>query len=714
MFYSQAWRNIARGNKQRAVSNVIARFHRFWRREFAWRKQQEAAFTAAKKAADDESQAMALAELAAIEAHAKEAKLAAETASQAKITLDGYKRDNRHSSTQRMASDLALHHLKQVRRERHSVNRRIATKVNKVNTCAANSLAAPVASGLATEAIATTSVITSHDISNDVSGVPLFLAVRKLRIEAEVTQARKEHRCEARNKRFAAWSLRLAACKEVCSLQIEGEKSPSPPRSSPPSPPPDQITEERFVEAEEERADDEKELLTLERELCHDIYDQVQSGCETLLDRKTLWQRLLVLLARNQDFSTYLDIPSREVDGVDSSPARGALTNVEGFHWREVHEQSVPLEQPEPDAPPGPPEPEGFERTGGEGRCRRERKPVDYVSERVSSEMEQAQSVKRTVHSRDSTHSDHESGDEDDDHNVDRASRKQDGKGRRAGAKLVLTSSCAAEASLLGTLEGHKNSLMAKLPYRNPQRITGELPLGAVEVATMPLMEQYEPTADGRMQWDEAMTAWLRKNTRDNVVQKRWAAAREKKVGLIHNWLTIQGHSQWAEWTLDDPSNPNSGWVLRLLVSDGLPRLPTAQQICSWAFAYSKGIAKKGGNREYRAQPWYDKINGGSQATMLMPEGKERAYGYGAFADEPPRYTTIEMYLSALRQWLKEELRDYPLVANPANTKMVREVTRTLEGQQGRAVVEERLPRALSQQEIAGAIRVRVVRAELR
>lgn len=693
VFYSQVWRNIARGNKELALSNVFARFQRFWRREFAWRKQQEAAFTAAKKAADDESQAMALAELAAIEAHEKEAKLSAEKASQAKITLDGYKRDTRHSSTQRMASDLALNHLKQVRRERRSVKRRIATKDN---TCAADSPAAPVASGLATEAIAT---------AHDGSVVPLFLAVRKLRIEAEVTQARKEHGCDARNKRFAAWSLRQ---------QTQGEKSPSPPRSSPPSPPPDQITEERFVEAEEERADDMKELLTLERELCHDIYDQVQSGCETLLDRKTLWQRLLVLLARNQDFRTYLDIPSRENDGVDSSPAQGALTDVEGFHWREVHEQSLPLGQPEPDAPPGPPELEGFERTGGEGRCRRERKPVDYVSERVSSEMEQAQSVKRTVHSRVSTHSDHESGDEDDDHDVDRASRKQDGKGRRTGAKLVLTSSCAAEASLLGTLEGHKNSLMAKLPYRNPQRIFGELPLGAVEVATMPLMEQYEPTADGRLQWDEAMTAWLRKNTRDTVVQKRWAAAREKKVGLIHNWLTIQGHSQWAEWTLDDPSNPNSGWVLRLLVSDGLPSLPTAQQICSWAFAYSKGIAKKGGNREYRAKPWYGKINGGSQATMLMPEGKERAYGYGAFADEPPRYTTIEQYLSALRQWLKEELRDYPLVANPANTKMVREVTRTLEGQQGRAVVEERLPRALSEQEIAGAIRVRVVRAELR
>eukprot|EP00964_Phaeocystis_antarctica_P076085 scaffold47018_cov67-Phaeocystis_antarctica.AAC.2 len=242
----RVWRNIARGNKELALSNVFARFQRFWRREFAWRKQQEAAFTAAKKAADDESQAMALAELAAIEAHEKEAKLSAEKSSQAKITLDGYKRDTRHSSTQRMASDLALNHLKQVRRERRSVKRRIATKDN---TCAADSPAAPVASGLATEAIAT---------AHDGSVVPLFLAVRKLRIEAEVTQARKEHGCDARNKRFAAWSLRQ---------QTQGEKSPSPPRSSPPSPPPDQITEERFVEAEEERADDMKELLTLEREL---------------------------------------------------------------------------------------------------------------------------------------------------------------------------------------------------------------------------------------------------------------------------------------------------------------------------------------------------------------------------------------------------------------------------------------------------------------
>ena len=691
-------------------------FHRRWRRESAWRKEQEAAFTAAKKAADDESQAMALALLAVAEAIEKEAQMAAEAASKAKITLDGYKRDTRHSSTQRMASDLALSNLRQARRERHSVKRQIATKVE---TCAANLPAALVASGLVTEDIATT---------HDGSDVPIFLAVRKLRIEAVVKQARKKRECEARNKRFAAWSLGQQTHAQGAFTGVEEQHEQSVPLGQPaPNGLPGLLKPEglEITGTAGLRAPAEVEVG---RGLSHTpAPDKVEHLNKLLAEQKSApasQPKEKTGVITDEELTSQYAIEDSQFRVETGTPSQlgqsgddPATANKQGggctfgrrcrrerkVHWREQLEQSVPLGQPAPDAPPGPPEPEGLEITGGEGRCRRERKPVDYVSERVSNEMEQSQSVKRIVHSRDSTYSDEESDDEDDDHAIDRAGRKQDGKGRRTGAKLVLTSSCAAEASMLGTLEGYKNSLMAKLPYRDPKRITGELPLGAVEVATMPLMEQYEASADGRLQWNVAMTAWLRKNTRDKVVQKRWAAAREKKVGLIHNWLTTQGHSQWAEWQLDDPSNPNSGWILRLIVSDGVPSLPTAQQISGWAFAYSKGIAKKGGDRKYRAQPWYGKINGGSQADMLMPKGKERAYGYGAFADEPPRYTTVEQYLSALRQWLKEELRDYPLVANPADTQMVREVTRTLEGQQGRAVVEERLPRALTEQEIAGA-----------
>ena len=99
----------------------------------------------------------------------------------------------------------------------------------------------------------------------------------------------------------------------------------------PSSPPSDGVSEDRFAEAEEERADDANELRMIERDLSHDIYEKVQTGNETSCDRRTLWLRLLQLLHQHPDFNTYLEIPSRETDGLDSSPAQGLFTDVSDF-----------------------------------------------------------------------------------------------------------------------------------------------------------------------------------------------------------------------------------------------------------------------------------------------------------------------------------------------------------------------------------------------
>ena len=42
------------------------------------------------------------------------------------------------------------------------------------------------------------------------------------------------------------------------------------------------------------------------------------------------------------------------------------------------------------------------------------------------------------------------------------------------------------------------------------------------------------------------------------------------------------------------------------------------------------------------------------QGKALMPEAKRRAYGYGSYANESMRFTSIEQYFSAIRQWLKK------------------------------------------------------------
>jgi hypothetical protein len=92
--------------------------------------------------------------------------------------------------------------------------------------------------------------------------------------------------------------------------------------------PADVISEERFAEAEEERADDANEFRMIERDLSHDMYEIVQNGNETGQHRRILWLRLLQLLHQHSDLNTYLEIPSRETDGLESSPAHGLFTEV--------------------------------------------------------------------------------------------------------------------------------------------------------------------------------------------------------------------------------------------------------------------------------------------------------------------------------------------------------------------------------------------------
>ena len=93
-----------------------------------------------------------------------------------------------------------------------------------------------------------------------------------------------------------------------------------------------------------------------------------------------------------------------------------------------------------------------------------------------------------------------------------------------------------------------------------------------------------------------------------------------------------------------------------------------------------------------------------SQADRWMGEANQRAYGYGSYADEPPRFTTIEQSMTALRQWMGQQLKEYPAVANPMNNQRIRDAMSMLEHELGRSPVKEHLPRALAESEIADMI----------
>lgn len=108
------------------------------------------------------------------------------------------------------------------------------------------------------------------------------------------------------------------------------------------------------------------------------------------------------------------------------------------FNDEHRNDYGLPLGQPPPDAPPGPPEPDGGHGSGGLTRSRRERKLTDYVSTRVDYEMEQAWSAKRTIGISDADASGCEADVEDKRVMISRSDLVADGKGRRTGARLAL------------------------------------------------------------------------------------------------------------------------------------------------------------------------------------------------------------------------------------------------------------------------------------
>ena len=144
----------------------------------ALRKEQQAASSAALKSADADSQVLALLATVAAEAAEKEAQAVAE----AYFTLDGYKRNTRHSAAHRMESDLALVSLKQARRERR-VKRQVAANVES------GAADAPKVSDVCVP-----------DGRSKAKGVSLFHAIRKLRIQEEVEKGRREQEVEVQKK----------------------------------------------------------------------------------------------------------------------------------------------------------------------------------------------------------------------------------------------------------------------------------------------------------------------------------------------------------------------------------------------------------------------------------------------------------------------------------------------------------------------------------
>eukprot|EP00966_Prymnesium_polylepis_P125622 2904401-Prymnesium_polylepis.1 len=113
--------------------------------------------------------------------------------------------------------------------------------------------------------------------------------------------------------------------------------------------------------------------------------------------------------------------------------------------------------------------------------------------------------------------------------------------------------------------------------------------------------------------------------------------------------------------------------------------MPTVATAISWVLQMAKGDKKcpKGGWVDYRNGPWYKIALGKQQGTLI-----EKAYGYGARADKPCRFTTIKQKVSGVRMWYDEQLKSVS-VANPFRNKKLLDVMDSLEKTMGRTVEQK-------------------------
>ena len=99
-----------------------------------------------------------------------------------------------------------------------------------------------------------------------------------------------------------------------------------------------------------------------------------------------------------------------------------------------------------------------------------------------------------------------------------------------------------------------------------------------------------------------------------------------------------------------------------------------------WAVKAARGDKSipKGGRPDYRDGPQFKSV-GGKRQGQRMRKAPLQAFGRGAFSKTKYRFTTIEQYVSAVRKYYDEALRDTE-IANPARNARLLKVALTQKG----------------------------------
>jgi len=140
------------------------------------------------------------------------------------------------------------------------------------------------------------------------------------------------------------------------------------------------------------------------------------------------------------------------------------------------------------------------------------------------------------------------------------------------------------------------------------------------------------------------------------------AAQYEKRVLTMNAWGQKQGYPPFCEVVTQEDGLANLQLIVDKVRGKEVPRVPAVSAFIEFCVGMMTGEVEKGGCRELRADPqlYATAAYGLSQAEMMMPVEKKGTFGWGPYKDAPYKLQSIQQYATALRVWLKEELRRWP------------------------------------------------------
>ena len=184
---------------------------------------------------------------------------------------------------------------------------------------------------------------------------------------------------------------------------------------------------------------------------------------------------------------------------------------------------------------------------------------------------------------------------------------------------------------------------------------------GAADFEAAPGRDEFTNDEMGALLHEQRFNEYVDGTFDDAGAEVRSLDQRDRKVGLFGDWLEASGHGKLIEWVRDEETSLYKLKAVRVKEGEekGVPLVARPVAIMEFALKAARGDASvpKGGRPEYRDGPWYKSVNG-KRPGQRMAKWKKHAYGRGPYSKSKYVFTTIEQYVSAIRKFYDETLKD--------------------------------------------------------